>query len=190
MDEANDVCLDGRFTRLRPLTAQFADQLHWLAMTNRIPWQWHGPRTPEGFQTSLWQGVLVQFAVEELRAGRPVALVRADNANLFQGHAYLTVMLHPDFRMRAWPLEGAALFGDYLFRKFNLQRIYAETAGPYFDQFKSGAGKLFDVEARFRNRVLVDSRREDLYILTFTRERWLEEGMSMIQRRKERHVVR
>lgn len=172
----------GRYTRLRPLTPQFVDELFELAATNLIPWQWRGPETPDAFRESLWHGVLVQFQVEDLRTGRPVAVVRADNANLFSGFAYLTMMLHPAIRMRAWPLEGAVLFGHYLFTKFGFQNLYAETPTSYFEQFKSGAGKLFDIEGRLRSRAVVNGRREDLYILTFTRERWLTDGIRAVER--------
>lgn len=167
--------MQGRYTRLSPVTPRFTEELYELAATNEIPWQWrHNPETPDGFRESLWRGVLVQFAVRELRSGRDVALVRADNANLFFGHAYITMMMNPAFKMRAWPLEGALLFGDYLFTKFDLLQLYAETPASHFEQFKSGAGKFFDVEAQFRDRVLVNGRREDLYVLTFTRESWLK----------------
>jgi hypothetical protein len=167
--------MQGRFTRLGPVTPRFTEELFELAATNQIPWQWrHNPETPDGFRESLWRGVLVQYAVQELRTGRDVALVRADNANLFHGHAYLTMMLHPAFRMRGWPMEGAGLFGDYLFTKFNLLQLYAETPASVFAQFRSGAGRAFEIEARFRDRVLVNGRREDLYVLTFARDRWLE----------------
>jgi hypothetical protein len=182
MSDVNGIQLDGRYTRLRPLTAAFVDELYLLAATRQIPWQWHGPETPDGFRESLWRGVLVQFMVEERRTGRGVALLRADNANLFFGYAYLTMMVHPEFRMRAWPLEAAVLFGHYLFTKYNLQNLYAESATSHFEQFKSGVGKVFEVEGRLRDRVLVDGRREDLYILTFSRERWLTDGIKAVER--------
>lgn len=181
-EPSGGIPLQGRYTRLRPLTPEFIDELFHLAMLNLVPWQWRAPETPDAFRETLWQGVLVQFQVEDIRTGRPVALVRADNANLFFGHAYLTMMLHPAFRMKAWPLEGTVLFGHYLFTKFNLQHLYAETTTSGFEQFKSGAGRLFEVEGRLRNRALVNGRREDLYILTFTRERWLTDGVAAVER--------
>lgn len=180
--ELDEIPMQGRYTRLRPLTPQFTEELYELATLNRIPWQWRAPETPDAFRESLWQGVLVQYQVEELRTGRPVAFLRADNANLFFGHAYLTFMMHPDYRMRAWPLEGTVLFGHYLFTKFNLQHLYAETPASHYEQFKSGAGTLFEVEGRLRNRVVVNGRREDLYILTVTRDRWLAEGIAALER--------
>jgi hypothetical protein len=182
MPVIDEVPMQGRYTRLRPLTPQFTEELYELASLNRIPWQWRAPETPDAFRESLWHNVLVQYQVEDLRTRRPVALVRADNPNLFFGHAYLTMMLHPDFRMRAWPLEGAVLFGHYLFTKFSLQHLYAETPTSHFDQFRSGIGKLFDVEGQLRNRVVVNGRREDLFILTFSRERWLAEGIPALER--------
>jgi hypothetical protein len=173
VEPADGIPLEGRYTRLRPLRPAFVEQLFELATTTQIPWQWQGPETPEAFRESLWHRVLVQFAVEDRRTGRGVGLLRADNANPVSGFAYLTMMIFPEFRMRAWPLEAAVLFGNYLFQRFNLQRLYAETTESYFEQFRSGAGQLFEVEGRLR---------EDLYILTFTRERWLAEGVPAVER--------
>jgi hypothetical protein len=186
LTEQPDIPMQGRYTRLVPLSREFTEELFQLAAANRIPWQWHAPETPEAFQESLWRGVLVQYAVQDVRTGRSVAFVRADSANLFFGFAYITMMIHPDCRMKAWPLEGALLFGNYLFTKFNLEHLYAETTESYLQQFASGIGTQFEVEGRLRNRVVVNGRRKDLYILTFTRERWLAEGVPAVERATRR----
>ena len=73
-----------------------------------------------------------------------------------------------------WPwhvaAETPAAFPNHLFVKFNMRLIYIETAAPYYAQFRSGAGRFFEVEGHFRNRVIINGRPEDLYVLTFSRE--------------------
>jgi hypothetical protein len=188
--EPSDIPMQGRYCGLVPFSRDFTEELFQLASANLIPWQWHAPETPEAFQESLWRGVLVQYAVQDLRTGRSVGFLRADNANLFFGFAYLTMMIHPHYRMKAWPLEGALLFGNYLFTKFNLEHLYAETTESYLKQFASGIGTAFEVEGRQRDRVVINGRREDLYILTFSRERWLAEGKPAVDRMVDRLRMR
>jgi hypothetical protein len=138
--------------------------------------------TPETFRQSLWNGVLTQFAIEDRRSGSNVGLVTAYGANLAHGYAYTSLILYPEYRLRVWPLEGAILFGNYLFSRFNLRNLYAETPAPYLEQFKSGIGRLFEIEAQFKDRLVINGEEQDLYILTFTRERWLRDGAEALER--------
>jgi hypothetical protein len=103
-----------------------------------------------------------------------VGILRADNFNSFHRYAYVTMILLPGYRLRAWPLEGALLFGNYVFRRFDLEHLYAEVPATYLEQFKSGIGRVFEVEGRLRNRVVLNGDRQDLYILTFSRERAMQ----------------
>lgn len=180
--KVDEIPLAGRRTRLVPPSPRFIDQLYLLAASGRIPWAWGGAETPQNFQDSLWQGVLVQFAIEDSRTGGPAGLLRADSANLFHKYAYVSMILVPEYRLRAWPLEAAALFGNYLFRRYDLEHLYAETSEAYLDQFRSGIGRLFDVEGRLRNRLVVNGQRQDMYILSISRERALTEGADLVER--------
>jgi RimJ/RimL family protein N-acetyltransferase len=179
---AASLPMTSRRTRLRPPAPQFIEELFELAATNQIPWSWQGPETPDGFRESFWAGVAVQFAIEDVRNGRSVGLLVAYNMNPFHQFCYISMFLHPDYRLRVWPLEGALLFANYLFTKFNMRNLYAETADPYFDQFRSGIGTFFEVEGRLRDRVVVNGETRDLYILTFKRDRWLEDGVPLLER--------
>jgi RimJ/RimL family protein N-acetyltransferase len=173
----------GRRTRLRSPSQVFLDELYDLAITNAIPWQWQtAAETPETFRTSLWQGVLAQLAIAELRSNREVGLMTAYRANLQDGYTYLSMTLLPEFRLRGWPLEGAILFTNYLFVKFNLRKVYAETSDSFISQFKSGVGTAFELEGHFADRLIVNGKPQDLYVLATSRERWLETGGRQVQR--------
>jgi RimJ/RimL family protein N-acetyltransferase len=178
----DELPLQGRKVRLVPLRPDFVEQLYVAAATNAIPWQWHGPETPHHFQESLWANVLVQFAVEEVSTGRPVGFVRADHANLFHGFAYFTLMIFPEYRMRGWTFEAPILFANYVFRKFNLQNLYAEMPSGLLGQVQSGIGTAFELEGRMRNRVVVNGERQDLCILTLSRERAMSVGAEAVAR--------
>jgi hypothetical protein len=176
------IPLTGRRTRLVPPSRRFVDTLYELAASNQIPWGWGGPETPRRFEESLWDGVLVQFAVEDLASGESLGLLRADGANVFHKYAYLSMILLPEYRLRVWPLEAAVLFANYLFRKYDIEHLYAESSEANFDQFRSGAGRMFEIEGRLRERVVVNGERQDLYILTISRDWALTEGTVLLQR--------
>lgn len=172
-----------RHVSLEPLGPEFADELYRLVSAGRLPWSWRGmSETPEGFAESLWSGVLVQYAVRDRRTGLDVGLATAYGANVFHRFAYVSYLLRPEHRMRVWPLEGALLFANLLFVRYDLRNLYAETADPHLDTFASGDGSFFEVEARLRDRLLVDGRPADLYLLRISRERWLERGVELLDR--------
>jgi hypothetical protein len=57
--------LRGRRVELVPPTRAFVEELFSLAARQEIPWQWRGPETPKSFDESLWEGVLVQYAIRD-----------------------------------------------------------------------------------------------------------------------------
>jgi RimJ/RimL family protein N-acetyltransferase len=170
--------------RLRPPSPALLDQVYELAVTAQIPWPWRTvAETPEAFRDALWSGVLAQFGIEDVRTAQPVGLISAYAANLIHGYVYVSMTLLPQYRMRAWPLEAALVFANYVFAKYDVKHIYAESAAPYFEQFKSGAGTIFEVEARFRDRVVIHGERHDLFVFTISRDRWIAEGLPLFRRR-------
>jgi len=177
--------MQARRTRLSPPTPQFIEEIYQLAAADRIPWMWSGVQTRQGFYETFLHDVFVQFAIQDIRNDQSLALVWAYDVSPFHGYCYVSMATHPDYRRRAWPLEGALLFANYLFTKLNLRNIYATAAGPQFEQFRSGSGNFFQVEGRLTERYIVNGEPEDLYILTFKRERWLERGRLLLGSRLE-----
>lgn len=177
------VPMEARRTRLSPPTPQFVEEIYQLAATDRIPWMWPGAQTRQAFYETFLHNVFVQFAIQDVRNDRSVALAWAYDVSPFHGFCYVSMVTHPDYRRRAWPLEGTLLFANYLFTKLNLRNIYATAAGPHFEQFRSGEGNFFQVEGRLTDRFMLNGEPEDLYILTFKRERWLERGKLLLESR-------
>lgn len=173
---------ESRHTRLRPPSQMLIETLYEYAVTGEIPWQWPSPaETPETFANALWGGVLAQYAIEDKRTNMQVGLVTAYGANIFHGFAYVSMTLLPGYRRRVWPLEGALLFANYLFTRFNLRNLYSESADPDFMQFGSGEGKFFDVEGRLQGRFVINGEPQDLYIMRISRERWLDRGVELLR---------
>lgn len=179
MDQA--IPLDSRHVRLRPPKAVFVEQLYQLAATGMIPWQWRGSgETPEGFRNSFWSGVLAQFAIEDRRSSRSVGLVNVYDANLFHGYAYLSFMLLPDYRRRIWPLDGLILFINYVFTKYNIRNLYAESPEATYNLYGSGEGNVFEVMARLPGHLIVNGLEQDLILLRITRQWWRDMGRRLL----------
>ena len=175
--------LETRHTQIRPPSQQFIEELYHLACCGQIPWQWHGRgETPGSFQESLWNGIFVQFAIQDRRNGQGVGLISSYQANAHHGFAYVSMTLMPKYRLRVWPLEGALLFANYLFVKYNLRNLYAESAEANFMQFSSGEGEIFEVEGKLKGHLLVNGQPQDLYILRISRESWFESGVKLLER--------
>lgn len=173
---------ESRHTALHPPSAPIIDHLYHLASTREIPWEWGGPaETPDAFHRSLAEQVLVQHAIVEKRQGLEIGLVTAYDANLFHGFAYVSLVLLPEYRRKVWPLEGALLFANYLFVRYNLRNLYASSSSANFLQFQSGDGSFYEIEGRLKGRLLVDGEPQDLFLLTVSRELWLEKGLPLLR---------
>jgi RimJ/RimL family protein N-acetyltransferase len=175
--------LTSRHVRLRPPSLPFIDKLFELAVLDEIPWVWRGRRdTAEGFRDSVYADVLAQFAIEDRRTGEPVGLISAYDANPHHGFAYVTLVLLPGHRFRVWPLEATILFSNYLFVKYSLRNLYGRSLEEHFAQFRSGAGRFFEIEGRLKGHAIVNGEPQDVYLLTVSRERWRKEGLPLLHR--------
>lgn len=180
---ASPTPLQSRHVRLRPPTNKFIEELYVSVCVGDIPWLWRGRReTPDGFRDSFYADNLAQFMIESRRDRRPVGFVSAYDANFYHGFAYLTVVLLPEFKLRIWPLEGIALFLNYLFVKFNLRNVYGRSAQEHFDQFGSGADRFFEVEGRLKGHFIINGEPQDLVLITVSKERWLKDGAALLER--------
>lgn len=153
------------------------------AMNGEYPWLWRGlPETPPHFEEALWRDVLVQYAIEDKRTGQQIGLVGAYNANNFHRFAYVTLTLLDDYQRRVWPFEAIVLFGNILFTRYSLENVYAETTGELYEEFQSGAGRLFTEVGRFPGRLSLNDRREDLIVTGMSRAQWLDQGVPLLER--------
>lgn len=128
--------------------------------------------SPEQHALSLWQGVLVQFMICDRRNGKPLGLVAAFNYDARNSHVHFAVVLVPEASRKGWPLEGVALFIDYLFQTFPLRKLYSEVLEFNVRQFGSALSVIFEEEGRLREHEYYDGRYWDRLILSISRKGW------------------
>jgi RimJ/RimL family protein N-acetyltransferase len=182
--DAAPAPLEGGRVVLRVLSPADHGWLYALAThpSNGYRWRYGGATpSPEMFVHSLWDRVLAQFAIVQRSTGRPVGLVVAYAPDLHSGHVQVAALLDPSVQRRAWPMEAMFLFVNYLFTNWNLRKVYAESLEFNYLQFASGAGRLFDVEARLRAHHFWNGRYWDKVIGHCSRERWMQMGPRLMR---------
>jgi len=128
--------------------------------------------SPERFAAVLWEGVLAQHIILDIATGAPVGLIRACDADLRNGFAYLSLALDRRVQGRGWPLEAAVLFVNHVFRTWPLRKLYAELLGSEMHAIASGLGRILIEEGRLVAHEYVDGSWVDVHIVGLFRERW------------------
>lgn len=155
----------GRFVRLRSVTPEDYPWLYALASSDEHVgrWRYRGalPR-PEVFVEQLWADVHAQMIVES-RNGAAIGLVTAYGADPRNGVVRVALILESGAKRKGWPLEGAMLFFDHLFRHWPIRKVYIE--GPDVVMEQIGLGRslsdTFVLEARLRSHERIDGGHVD-----------------------------
>jgi UDP-4-amino-4,6-dideoxy-N-acetyl-beta-L-altrosamine N-acetyltransferase len=170
----------GTRVSLRPMGRQdYADLFRWRADLQDL----HLLRAPQGVSTfedfSRWMDALAARSIVAAAMREPdermAGLVQAFDVDLADGRCYMISYFPPEHRRQWIGREASLLFFDYLFRTFNLRKIYLEVA-----EFNAGwLGWLVDLailveEGRLRDHVERDGQYWDLTCLALYRERWRE----------------
>lgn len=80
--------------------------------------------------------------------------------------------LEPSAQRLGWTLETVVLTVNYAFHLWDFRKVYAELSDDSYSQIASGAGKLFDHEARLKEHEYVAGRYQDTHIISVTRQNW------------------
>jgi hypothetical protein len=132
------------------LTLADSDWVYDLATRTETGGTWRlGGATPAitEFFSFIWSGVAVQAAVDARSNRSPIGLIQIFDVNWRSGTAQLAVLFDAAHQNLGWPLEAVALVVDHAFTELGLQRLYAVSAGPVFDTFRSASGSWLNVEA-------------------------------------------
>jgi hypothetical protein len=175
--------LVARHVFLRPITHGDYESLMLAELSPELGPRWRhrgGTPSPEAFAQTLFAGVLAQFLVVDREHGRPIGLVSVYHPDPINQHAYIALARLPGSSPRTRVIEGMLLFLDYVFECWPFRKLYAEALEFNFDQFSSGSGRMFDVEARLPERAFFASRMWDQFIIAITRESWAEYGQRML----------
>jgi len=160
--------------RLDPVERGDYDQLYALSVSEQDVWGWGLELpNPETFVGSLWRNILAQFVLRPVgSAPQSLGIVRAYSPNLHHGYCYFSMILEAEARGLGWPLEGAVLFLRYLFDKYPLVKIYAETTDAVLEGLTGLTSLGFAIEGRLTGHLLVQGQRRDYLIVALSRERF------------------
>jgi len=170
--------LAGARVTLRPVTPPDYPFLFDLTTDPSIGYRWRlrgAVPSPAGFETALWEQVFAQFVIWDNRGPEPCGLVTAYAADARNRIAYFAIV----HRQRAAalssvPVDALLLFLQYLFTVWDFRKLYAESPEYAYEDFASGAGKYFEVEARLPEYHYFDGKYWDNLVISVSRERFAE----------------
>ncbi len=157
---------------LRPVLPDAIPFLYRLAVSEEVGFRWRfrgAVPNVETFQSTLWQGILVQFVVVDAIDQEPVGFVVAYNADHFRGIAYVAAVFVPNLVSTGLPVEAFEIFVRYIFRVWNFRKLYMEVPAYNYALIASGAGRRFDIEGCLKEFTYHDGRYWDEYLLAIGR---------------------
>jgi hypothetical protein len=144
-------------------------------------WRFRGSTpSPDTWAQSIWAGVLAQYLIVARAQEVPIGLVLAYRASFQDGYAYVAAAHFSEKDRSPLMMFGTAYFLRYVFSCWNFRKLYMETSEYNFEQFRSGAGKLFEIEGRMRDHSFFSGRYWDELILSISREAWEREGPRLL----------
>lgn len=165
----------GKRTRLRPVLTSDYEFIYRLSLGGDAIWRWRyrgATPSPQLFQSTLWEGVLAQFLVEDLN-GQPAGLVSIYNADMVGGHAYVAVLIGQKHIGKTWPLEAVLLLLDYAFKTWPFRKLYFEFSSSNADPFAETARRHLREEGRLVGHDYAQGGFVDRVICSLSREKWL-----------------
>jgi RimJ/RimL family protein N-acetyltransferase len=175
----------GRRVFLRPVLADdffFMNQVATHPQTGAM-WRWRGaPRNADPSQ-AMWSNALASFVVTSRKTGEPVALVSAVNADQLSRTCTVNYAVRPELKSAGWHLEGTVLFMNYLFRVWEMRKVYGEFLGQSIGVWQWGINRgIVKEEGRLREHVLLDGVFHDLVLVALYRQDWLDISARLMQR--------
>jgi acyl carrier protein len=133
--------------------------------------------SPEQWAQTLWAGVLVQFLVVGAQSNKPVGRVVIYQPNFQDRYAYFAALKFEPSDRSPLMVLGISLFLEYVFSHWEFEKLYMEVPEYNLDQFASGVGRLFDVEARLRGHLKLGGRSWDQLVLALYRSTAEQSGL-------------
>ena len=123
------------------------------------------------FIARLWDRVAVQFVVSA--AGEVDGLVCAYELSP-HGHVHVGVVVAEHAQGSGLGIEATAIFIDYLFQNFDLQKVCFQSHEPSVDAMATGIGRQLRLTGRLRNDAFINGCYRDLLLFEITRDEWAE----------------
>jgi RimJ/RimL family protein N-acetyltransferase/acyl carrier protein len=141
-----------------------------VAGVNLTRWRFRGRQpSPKEFAERLWPDTLSQFVILPRHVEQVIGLVAAYGHNERDRHAYLGIVVDPQYHGLGWPLEAAALCIEHLFRAFDLRRVYVEATSGTLSQFDLRRVGPWRHLAVIPEHEFVGGRYEDLHLFMLDR---------------------
>lgn len=138
---------------------------------------------PEEFIDGLWRSAYAIWVVctpSDHTARGIVALTSVDTRN---GFGFFSIVVDRERAPIGFGAEAAALAIRYIFDTFPLRLLLFDVAeSVYRRRFASGAGRYFDVDGVRPQLVFTNGRYEDVYLLSMSRQRWIDCGAPQLDR--------
>jgi RimJ/RimL family protein N-acetyltransferase len=166
----------GRHVLLRTVEPQDYSGLYRLCTGYATSYRWRfrgATPSPEEFSRALWQEVLAQFVI--IRANKPTSvagLVVAYNPDFRNDTVHVGIVLDPAYQRKAWPLEGLALFVDYVFTMWRFRKIYFESPASVISEMALSLETYTRREGVLVGHEFLAGSYVDLHILALWREDW------------------
>jgi [ribosomal protein S5]-alanine N-acetyltransferase len=163
----------GRHVTIRPLHPNDYTPLYDLALFTDAGsrWRLHGDTpTQDKFLQILLENARVTFAIERNVGRDLIGMVQLWMHDPMNRNGHITSFLDPSVRGRGWPLEGVILFVDFVFRVFNLHKLYFESLADEYSQYGSIVGSILQQEGLLRDHTLVFGEWADYHVLALYKD--------------------
>jgi RimJ/RimL family protein N-acetyltransferase len=163
----------GRSVRLVPVNREHLDFLYSLATEESIGYRWvlYGQApSREAFEQRLWSGVLSQFVVFSTGNGSPMGTTLAYNGDLNSRYAYVGMAVIPEAVGTGVGIEAMDLFVGYLFKTFNLRKLYYELPAYNLPEIRTLVGTVFREEGVLKGHTYYAGDYWDRHIFALYRE--------------------
>jgi hypothetical protein len=172
--------LHSRHVYLKPITPSDYPLLQVLETVGDAAPRWRHrgvTPSPDQWAQTLWAGVLVQFIVAGAQTNKPIGRVLIYRPNFQDQYAYFAAMRFAPSDRSPLMVLGIALFLEYVFGHWEFEKLYMEVPEYSLEQFASGLGRFFEVEARLRGHLKMGGRSWDQLVLALYRHTVQEAGL-------------
>lgn len=174
------LVMEGATVHLRPVSqVDFPAFFQWSLDTS----QFHFLGAAQGVST------FENFAARldaELRGSVTFILVSADRSEIFgyvqavelrldQGWCFVRSYAEPEYRGQSAAVEATVMFLDYMFRTFDLRKIYMEVYESELEWLKPLIAAGLVQEGKFEQHIWAGDKYQDVVRLVLDHGRWLDD---------------
>jgi RimJ/RimL family protein N-acetyltransferase len=109
----------------------------------------------------------IQFLI--IRRNEYIGTIYSYNLNRTDGHVFVTIYMAESWRNKGYGAEAMIVFFEYLFREYNLYKVYVEIYSYNLESLSALINGGFTEEGRFCGHRLYNGERYDLIRMTFFR---------------------